>query len=225
MHTENPDKFTRRKFILAGAALASGLPLTSCQTKREEQIGPVEDLMREHGVLRRVLLIYEEFQRRIAANILPAPALVTAAVGIIKGFIEDYHERLEDEFIFGPFIRAGKETSLVNTLVAQHKAGRAVTARIGELAGAITDADRKELSDNIGKFIRVYRPHAAWEDTVLFPAFRGVVSPSEFNKLGETFEEIEIKSFGKNGFELMVAKVAEIEKELGIYDLAQFTPS
>ena len=31
--------------------------------------------------------------------------------------------------------------------------------------------------------------------------------------------------FGEDGFERMVDKVAGIEKKLGIYDLAQFTPN
>ena len=30
--------------------------------------------------------------------------------------------------------------------------------------------------------------------------------------------------FGEDGFEKMVDRVASIEKSLGIYDLAQFTP-
>ena len=42
--------------------------------------------------------------------------------------------------------------------------------------------------------------------------------------MGDKFEEIEHQKFGKPGFEGVVQKVAEIEKSLGIYDLASFTP-
>ena len=59
---------------------------------------------------------------------------------------------------------------------------------------------------------------------MLFPAFRKVVSGNEFDSLGEDFEKKENELFGQDGFEKMVAKVAGIEKQLGIYDLAQFTP-
>jgi hypothetical protein len=62
------------------------------------------------------------------------------------------------------------------------------------------------------------------EDTVLFPAFRKIVSPHEFDALGEDFEKKEDELFGEDGFEKVVDKVAGIEKQLGIYDLAQFTP-
>ncbi|WP_051084263.1 hypothetical protein [Segetibacter koreensis] len=67
-------------------------------------------------------------------------------------------------------------------------------------------------------------PHEAREDTVLFPAFRKIVSKNEYDSLGEEFENNEHKLFGEDGFETMVNKVADIEKSLGIYDLAQFTP-
>ncbi len=62
------------------------------------------------------------------------------------------------------------------------------------------------------------------EDTVLFPAFRRIVSGHEYGALGEQFEDKEHQLFGEDGFEKMVARVAAIEKKLGIYDLAQFTP-
>jgi hemerythrin-like domain-containing protein len=70
----------------------------------------------------------------------------------------------------------------------------------------------------------MYAPHEAREDTVLFPAFRKIVSRNEYDSLGEEFEDNEHKLFGEDGFETMVEKVTKIEKELRIYDLAQFTP-
>src|SRR5436305_1692532 len=68
------------------------------------------------------------------------------------------------------------------------------------------------------------REVSAREDTVLFPAFRKLVSKHEYDSLGEEFENNEHKLFGEDGFETMVEKVAAIEKQLGIYELFQFTP-
>ena len=42
--------------------------------------------------------------------------------------------------------------------------------------------------------------------------------------MSEDFEKKENQLFGDDGFEKMVAKVAGLEKKIGIYDLAQFTP-
>ena len=70
----------------------------------------------------------------------------------------------------------------------------------------------------------MYRPHESREDTVLFPAIRKIVSKNEYFALGEDFEHKEHELFGQDGFDTMVEKVATIEKQLGIYDLSQFTP-
>jgi hypothetical protein len=59
---------------------------------------------------------------------------------------------------------------------------------------------------------------------VLFPALRRIVSKHELDALGEEFEKKEHALFGGDGFEKMVDRIAGIEKTLGIYDLAQFTP-
>src|SRR5512147_363800 len=65
--------------------------------KPDERVGPAEDLMREHGVLKRVLLIYRDAIRRIDEKAQLPADVVAAAAGIIRHFIEDYHERLEED--------------------------------------------------------------------------------------------------------------------------------
>ena len=69
----------------------------------------------------------------------------------------------------------------------------------------------------------MYRPHAAREDTVLFPALRKILSAKQLDELGDKFEDEENRRFGAEGFEKIVEQVAAIERELGIYDLGQFT--
>jgi len=109
----------------------------------------------------------------------------------------------------------------------QHQGGRRltdITLRFATNQALKNSDDRRKLADSMRQFIRMYNPHEAREDTVLFPAFRKLVSPHEFDSLGEDFEKKEDELFGEDGFEKMVDKVASIEKRFGIYDLAQFTP-
>jgi len=70
----------------------------------------------------------------------------------------------------------------------------------------------------------MYRPHEAREDTVLFPALRKILPAKEIEELGERFEKEEHRVVGGEGFEKAVEQVAEIEKQLGIYELDKFTP-
>jgi hemerythrin-like domain-containing protein len=233
-----PESSNRREFLLRtgmvcgigiGPVLAS-VPLFGEEKKQEkgdEGISPAEDLMREHGVLNRILLIYEEHLRRLDAKQDFDPQVLSAAAGIVRKFVEDYHEKLEQDFLFPRFRKAGKLVQLVDTLYAQHQAGRTLTARIQQLAVASTvkdDNQRRQLVDALHAFLRMYRPHEAREDTVLFPAFRKIVSPHEYDALGDDFEKKEDELFGEEGFFKVVDDVSQFEKKLGIYELAQFTP-
>ena len=196
--------------------------------EKEVEVTPTEDLMREHGVLSRVLLIYEEAVRRLIGQRELPPEVLADSAGIIRTFIENYHEKNEENYVFPRFEKAGKLIDLVKVLRIQHEAGRRLTESIQQLStlAAFKNAgDRSTLTTTIHKFIRMYRPHKAREDTVLFPALRSIVSAHEFGALGEEFEDKEHELFGAGGFEKMVDRVAGLEKKLGIRNLAQFTPS
>lgn len=223
--------FLRSGIIIGGAALAGARPLRGGEKEKEKEgeipVGPPEDLMREHGVLKRVLLIYGEALRRLDAKQDFPPDALADAAGIIRSFIEDYHEKLEEDFLFPRFEKANQLVELVKVLRTQHQAGRRVTditLRLANLQSLKNDSERAQLIASMQQFVRIYNPHEAREDTVLFPAFRKIVSSHEFDSLGEDFEKKEDELFGEDGFEKMVDKVAGIEKRLGIYDLAQFTP-
>lgn len=217
---------------MAGAALlAESVPAAALTNLRagedEAQVTPAEDLMREHGLLNRVLLIYDDVAYRMKARAgFPADALNSAAT-IIKEFIEDYHEKLEEEHLFKRFEKANQLTDLVKVLHDQHDGGRTLTEFIishSKPSDMKDPSTERDLIVHITQFTRMYRPHEAREDTVLFPAFKKLVSRSEYGALGDEFEKVEKQKFGEGGFESVLHRVEAIEKSLGIYDIAQFTP-
>lgn len=224
MHPSSRKEFL--KSVIAGG-LAAALPGASWAGEMNvdgagiEDVSPVEDLMREHGGLNRILLIYDEALRRLSGGRELDPAPIGRAAGIIRHFIEGYHERLEENYLFPRLRTEGQQVELVDVLQNQHEAGRKATALILEL---VKKGDAQALAKPLAAFVRMYRPHEAREDTVLFPAFKKIVDDKEYAELGELFEERERELFGKTGFEGQIAKIAEIEKSLGLYDLAQFTP-
>jgi hemerythrin-like domain-containing protein len=201
----------------------------SRDAEADADIGPGEDLMREHGVLRRVLIVYEHVCQGLdsAAGGPVEVEAIQRGAKLVRSFVEDYHERQEEELVFPRFERAGKLVELVRTLRAQHQAGRKLTDRVLGLA-TVTNvkdpAQRRALRDQLRLFGAMYAPHAAREDTVLFPALHGLLGPHEYDALGEDFERREHQLFGGDGFERAVAEVDAIERSLGIEDLARFTP-
>jgi hemerythrin-like domain-containing protein len=227
-------RIDRRAMLSGGAgALLAGPVAALAATRVQDKINPdegvtaPEDLMKEHGVLNRCLLIYEEGLRRLRAREDVPPGIFNHTAQLVRRFVEEYHEKNEEKYIFPEFERARKMTDLVETLKSQHQAGRKATAEILRLSQP--DAFRSSQNHDrlvaaCQSFIRMYRPHEAREDTVLFPALRTILTPKQVEALGDRMEEDEHKVLGDEGFERSVDQVAQIEKELGIYDLAQFTP-
>jgi hemerythrin-like domain-containing protein len=232
--SENNDELNRRRFIEKGMKLSAivgvaGITLfPACKEGEEEgqEISPPEDLMQEHGLLNRILLIYDACKIHLVNNdIFPLETLSGSAT-IIRTFVEDYHEKQEENYLFPRFEKANQLTELVKILRQQHQAGRRITDEIIQLTKSTsrTDAGNEKLIQLLTSFNNMYRPHEAREDTVLFPAFRKIVSRHEYDSLGEEFEKNEHRLFGERGFEMMLNKVANIEKALGIYELSGFTP-
>lgn len=213
--------------VLGGGAGIAGTVAVKNRMAESEDVSAPEDLMREHGVLNRILLIYEKCLERLHASEDIDPGLFHRPAALVRSFVEDYHERLEERFIFPEFERRNRQSELVRVLRQQHQAGRALTDVI--LRNATPDQfqrsdSRRELIRSCEAFIRMYRPHETREDTVLFPELRDIMIGHALRELGERFEEEEDRLFGDGGFQNTVGQVAEIERQLGIEDLEQFTP-
>jgi hypothetical protein len=127
---------TRRRFlqhtsIASAAVLVPAIsfanpqkPPSAEKKKDAEEISPAEDLMREHGVLNRILLIYDHHLHMLTTEQTFDGSVLVRAADIVRHFVEDYHEKLEEDFLFPRFRKVGKLVNLVDTLLAQHKAGR-----------------------------------------------------------------------------------------------------
>jgi hemerythrin-like domain-containing protein len=219
---------------IVGAALFSTIGVGAAATEKdrkrgeEKEVGAVEDLMREHGVLRRALLVYSGSVPKIRANpgSLPTDAIARTAK-LFRSFGEDYHERmLEERYIFPAVKKAGgAAAAYVDVLKAQHDRGREITDYILAVTGrgTIGTGDAEPLTRAFESFVLMYQNHTAREDTIVFPAWKDALSERQLRGMGERFEDIEHRQFGKDGYEDAVKQIGQIEQVLGLADLAQFT--
>jgi hemerythrin-like domain-containing protein len=189
---------------------------------------PDVDLMEEHGVLKRLLLNYQEAMRQIAAGQTPPADAINGSAVIMHDFVENLHESLEDGFVFPRLRSAGMLVATIDTLLIQHARGRQLTQIIlagSTTAGMKSSATTQEVVSAMAAFIRMYEPHEAREDTVVFPAFRALLTASELSDASAVFADIQRGQLGDNAFDDIVGQVASIEQSLGIYDLNLFTPA
>ena len=212
--------------ILAGKAFAVAEPELS-GTAMGGEVTAAEDLMREHGVLRRALFIYSETAAKLRSK--PSEILSDAlqkTAGLFRTFGEDYHEKkLEEAFIFPAVKKAGGQAAgLADILIAQHNRGREITEYILSMtkAGKIETGNVEPLAKAMESLVRMYRPHAAREDTIVFPAWKMTLTAKQLDEMNDKFEDIEKEMLGENGFENAVKQIGDIEKMLGLADLSQF---
>ncbi len=194
-----------------------------------DDVSAVEDLMREHGAIRRVLVVFRESALRLRAKpaSVPPDALQKAAK-LMRTFGEDYHEKqLEEAHLFPVVRRAGGAAAKeIDTLTAQHQRGREITDYVlAVTAKAIGAATAEPLARSLEAFARMYEEHAAREDTIVFPAWKKALSAKELDAMGDLFEDIEKKTFGKDGFDDAVDRVAAIEQSLGLEPAALTAPA
>lgn len=227
---------SRRNFLKWTAMAGSGLTLAGVSVidalaaEKEKEVEANEDLMREHGVLRRALLVYRNAAQRLRTNPseLPPDALLETAM-LFRSFGEDYHERsLEEKYVF-PHVRKlkGPASSYPDILHKQHDRGRQLTDYVIETArkGSIAGANAEQLARSLDAFVLMYEHHAAREDTVVFPAWKNTLSNHAYKEMSEQFEFLEKRMFGKDGYEHAVQRIAAIESRLGLADISQFTIS
>lgn len=219
---------SRRLFLTATVATATLVACHDDDDKKEEDVGATEDLMREHGVIRRLLVVYREAALRLRSS--PASVPTDALLGcakLMRTFAEEYHEKeLEEAHIFPAVKKAGGAAAdEIDTLLAQHRRGREITDYLLSISQKpIAAAGASELASVLDGFARMYEEHTAREDTIVFQAWKRAMSPKELDQMGELFESIEHKTFGKDGFDDAVGQITAIEKTFGFDPTALTAP-
>ncbi|MGE5295739.1 MAG: hemerythrin domain-containing protein [Solirubrobacterales bacterium] len=210
--------------ILTGSTTRGSSTSSQKDEEKEHPVTPAEDLMFEHGVLERLLLIYAETIRRIESGGQFPVKLLSDTAGLFRRFGEDYHEKLEEQHIFPVLEKKNQHAELARELKTQHDAGRKITTSLIEMTKGGTLAQPQQAAQALASFYRMYIPHISRENSVAFRAFHEIVPQEQYQDLGEQFEAKERELFGEDGFQRVVEQVTVIEKDLGIDNIAKVTP-
>src|ERR1043166_679802 len=221
---------TRRDFLRTSAIVGTGLVLNSCsrpnqgkeqtevskeaENEKGGEVTATEDLMREHGVLRRAVLVYTAAATKLHSNpsSIPPDALQKTAK-LFRAFGEEYHEKkLEEAYIFPAVKQAGGEAAIYpDILVTQHNRGREITDYIINVTqNAKLGGNAEDLAKALDAFVLMYRNHAAREDTIIFPAWKQTLTDKQLDEMNDKFEDA-------------VKQISAIESSLGLADIALFT--
>lgn len=177
-------------------------------------VTPVEDLMKEHSSLRRLMAVY----RKCLDRRDPDLGILKESARIIKSMVHDFHEKMEEEFIFPALKKRRILVDLVDVLDSQHRLVRPLTDTI------IESDDSSKVLSAVSDFLDIYTAHGTREDTELFPVWRRTMSAGEYAMVGEKFRFREREQFGDSGFEFLMAEIAGLEKRIGVH-MVEVRPS
>ncbi len=186
-------------------------------------LSPIETLMEGHGLLIRCYVLYDVMIDGIENKKTIDPKWVLRTTNVIKDYLEGFHEKMEEEYIFAPMEKAKVHYKSIQELKMQHGVGFSITDKIIELAK--NDKLNQELCKNLKSFGQMYRYHSAWEDTIIFPAFNDLENNKYMADLAATFDVEKRKILGTLGFDSFIKTVIDVEEEMKVFGLPHWTPT
>jgi hemerythrin-like domain-containing protein len=174
---------------------------------------PPEDLYREHAVVRRLLLVYSFFVRRLRLDEKVDLAMVVKAAKLFDRF-GSYHASSEERFVF-PVFRKTNVAAVTRGFIRDHREVTSLTKQILTVARRQAP-NRQELADLMDAVVQLYRAHATHEDLAIIARLREVLTAEQMSRLADRMEAFEHKTLGRHGFEDAMIALGEIERPLKI---------
>ena len=217
------------RLVAGGQAAAPAAPKKPAgKPIGDEGVGPGEDLMREHGVLNRILLVYDEAIRRDRAGRRRCPPTrstrrPTSSAASSRAITRSWRRSTSSPASRRPASTStSSPSSAGSTRPAGGSDGRDSRGDLGR-GDVATDAGRRRSPSTWA-----VRPHVpAARGPRGHRALPGVPRPRDEGRVRRArrgVREPRDQVLGERGFERIVDEVAAIERRLGIGDLDSFTP-
>lgn len=165
-----------------------------------------EELVTEHGAIKRMLRIIDEVSRRLDAGEPVATEDLEGIVEFIRVFADKCHHAKEEGHLFPAMVQRGvpAESGPIGVMLYEHDLGREHVRAMGEaLAGAARGerAAAQAFSEHARGYAGLLRDHIAKEDSILYPMAERVLDSAEDDRLFEAFERVETDVVGQGRHE------------------------
>ncbi len=190
-------------------------------------VSPTELLSRDHAIIERLMIVFESMIASIAEGENPDLRPINHAARMLKEVGVNHHMEDEEQLIFPKIELSGRYDDLLKTLRLQHDRGRVIIDRIIDLTknGTVESiAEINEMTNQCLSFTIMYRPHAAVEETVIFPALYDFASNDEILNIQAIIRGEEKELLENEEFRRRLNSLAIIEAQAGTSDINRFTP-
>jgi hemerythrin-like domain-containing protein len=179
-----------------------------------------DELMAEHRVIERVILVLENGALRLEKGQAVRPGLFIEATDFAKGFTDGCHHKKEEGVLFPAMVAHGMpgESGPIGVMLAEHEQGRALTRALRSAAQRLESGDQsaaQEVIANARGYSQLLRQHIMKEDRILFPMAGQVLPPGEQDRVADGFEKIDHEETGEGVHEKYLALADKLTLEIG----------
>ena len=156
---------------------------------------PIEQLVREHDLILRVLRALERLTDRLEGGENLSPDLFLRAADFIQNFADRYHHAKEEDILFkwmgerGVPVQGGP----IGVMLYEHTLGRQYRQGLETGARKLQQGNPEgvaEIAENARGFIQLLSQHILKENNVLYPMAERVIPQSDMARMAEAFNEV-----------------------------------
>jgi hemerythrin-like domain-containing protein len=198
----------------------------SWTSERSMNVSAPEALSREHAMLTRLLLAIDSVVNNALEDRKADVSPINSAANAIDAVVANHHMAFEEQNIYPRMEQVDYLSSMTETLEGQHDDARAVNKMVLDLtrSGKIRgQSELDELALLTKSFKDMITAHAAWEETIIFPAMYDLLSERDMSDINKKFMEAESKLLGNKGVVEIYRTIDSIEEAAGTHDLNMYT--
>jgi hemerythrin-like domain-containing protein len=219
-------RFTYRPGAFLGIFVQAAQARPSWVSERSMSVSAPEALSREHAMLTRLMLAIDNVVDSAQEDKNTDLGPINSAANAIRQVVADHHMTFEEENVYPRMEQIDYLSSMTETLEGQHDDARAVNKMVLDLTrgGKIKGkSELDELTLLTKSFKDMITAHAAWEETVIFPAMYDLLSERDMDDINKKFMEAERRLLGNKGPVELYRTIDDIEEAAGTHDLSMFT--
>lgn len=188
-----------------------------------KQISVPEELSREHAMTDRILMAIENVLVTGQGNPDMDLTPINRAARLINESLIEHHAEFEEKYLYPKL--EGRMSRFIDVLKTQHNQIKQANTLIMDLSGKDrldNDMERDEMLLLCKGMKDLITAHAAWEETVLFPAVYEYLSDRDIRQLNDQMRMMEKEEEKKGGIERQFKELLDIESMAGTDDLSSF---
>jgi hemerythrin-like domain-containing protein len=190
-------------------------------------IEPTEELMHQHGVLRRIARLFGLAADRLAAGDSLPRSSVLGAAALFREFGTNHHERkLEEGYVFPDLQRLDSRwESVTQVLIDQHRRGEEILDFVMSVVDRqpLSREDVDALAQSLRGFKQMHEYHTAVEESALFPTWKSIAGQQHYLQVQQAFSTIARDNYGREGIAGAAKQIASLEQAMGAPELADMT--